>query len=219
MLTPATCPLWEDDSTEHKAPQCVAAARGVWLRACMESKSHTPDCKAFRSWHEGMFRSVVPLPYYAGNFRQHDLNRICLGTDVAVGGVGAASFRRVSQLMAQLETELHDHLVGIDLSWSQLAGPEKLRRVATVVGAAIGRFIQIHPFINGNGRTSRLLWAALLARMGLPVDMAVVRRPAGPYASAMAAAMTGNLAPAVLMVFSGIAKMQPPATPPVRSTP
>lgn len=213
MLTNA-CPAWSDDAAEHELPAFDKATRTVWLQACVEVKSKRPGCKEIRQWHVRSFRDVVPLSYYAGHFRQPDPLKPCLAKNVAVstpaGPLNGAPFREVPALMANLERDLDAALKTTEESWQQRTPEETLKRVALVVGIAVAQFVRIHPFLNGNGRTSRMLWGVLLARLGLPVPMAVRKRPAAPYGDAMQAAMRGDNGPAVLLVLAGIASMAPP---------
>jgi fido (protein-threonine AMPylation protein) len=215
MLKGAACPRWSDDSAEHELPAFDKAVRTVWLQACIEAKNKRPGCKDLRQWHVRAFRDVVPLSYYAGNFRQRDPLKACLAHDVAVntpaGPLPGAPFREVPDLMANFERDLHEQLEATESDWQQRTPEETLKRVALVVGFAVAHFIRIHPFMNGNGRTSRMLWGVLLARLGLPVPMAVVKRPGPPYGDVMQAAMRGDNGPAVLLVLAGIVNMTAPA--------
>lgn len=76
----------------------------------------------------------------------------------------------------------------------------------SVLGVSVGAFVRIHPFVNGNGRTSRLLWTTLLGRFGLPPQLSVLRRPGPPYPHVMAAAMDQDYGPAVVMVLRALAQ-------------
>jgi hypothetical protein len=48
------------------------------------------------------------------------------------------------------------------------AGPQALETPATAAARLHHEFQAVHPFSDANGRTGRLLWAALRARYGLP---------------------------------------------------
>jgi fido (protein-threonine AMPylation protein) len=148
------------------------------------------DCCA---WHLTMFRQHVPLDYYAGNFRQVDTTRPCLGIDVWVAGVDGEHFARVPQEVATLFERLRKELNSLEYSWPELTPGQRVIRLSIVLGRVVGRFIQIHPFVNGNGRTSRLLWAWGLLRFGVPPQIRVRQHPEQPnYNSIMADAMRGD---------------------------
>jgi Fic family protein len=55
------------------------------------------------------------------------------------------------------------------------------------------RFVQIHPFIEGNGRTARLLMNAILMRNGYPFIAIVPKRDRPKYLKALMEADLGNL--------------------------
>ena len=83
----------------------------------------------------------------------------------------------------------------LEIEWPLLAPRERALRLAILTGALIGTFIRIHPFINGNGRTSRLWWRWMLFRFAVPEQVIVSPRPAPPYDELMASAMRGDDVP------------------------
>ena len=199
------CPPWSSDRDEHESPECFAGIDDVVNGACREVLQAIPGNRDFRNWHRRVFRNLVPLPYYAGGYRQHDPKRICLGVDSRVGNVPAVQHTLVVRAMDDLCQFLHQHIVNVEMQWNGLSPADRSIRIATIVGVAIGRFIQIHPFLNGNGRTSRILWAVLFARFKLPRQLSIARRPGGPYGVVMEAAMRGDPAPAIAMVARALA--------------
>jgi len=58
-----------------------------------------------------------------------------------------------------------------------------------------GRFVSIHPFAEGNGRTARLLMNAALMRHGYPFIANITHRDRGKYLRALFEADQGNPAP------------------------
>jgi Fic/DOC family protein len=77
--------------------------------------------------------------------------------------------------------------------------PSFAKRIASnlqLASWAVGRFHQIHPFLNGNGRMSRLLANYFFVRYDLGfVPFKTMARPHGNYAVAMDACMSGNFVP------------------------
>ena len=61
------------------------------------------------------------------------------------------------------------------------------------------RFVSIHPFAEGNGRTARLLMNAALMRHGYPFIANITHRDRGKYLGALSEADTGN--PSVFVNF------------------
>jgi fido (protein-threonine AMPylation protein) len=203
------CPQWADDAAEHNLPELEQSMGKVWADACAEAKRTRPGRKEFRRWHLRTFRSLVPMNYYAGHFRQQDPQRPCLSGDAWVPQadgtrVNGTPYGEVLRMMEVFEQDLHNDLLATEARWGAMTPQERLLSTATTVGLAIAKFIQIHPFINGNGRMSRLLWAVLISRLGLPVPMAAVRRPGPPYPEMMAKAMQGDTGHAIALVLLGI---------------
>lgn len=132
----------------------------------------------------------------------------CLNVPVAVGGIpGAPAHLVLAQFDALLTT--FQNAVANAQHQGAISNPQKRAgEAAKIVGTMIGEFIRIHPFRNGNGRTSRLLWHALLYRFGFPPQCGVVKRPARPYGDAMAASMRGDHSLTMLLVFCGMAYAQ-----------
>lgn len=204
------CLQWHD-TDEHASPECFKTITEVVRRACDEARARPPSTENVRSWHRQAFQSVVPIDYYAGHFRQDDPSRVCLGQNVEVGGFPGFPYQLVSASMAQLVHSVAGELTSLEVAWPALDDLTRARRIATVVGTAIGMFVHIHPFINGNGRTSRILWTALLRRIGIPPQATILRRPGPPYGDVMHAAMKGDYSHAVAMVFVALSKAPIPA--------
>jgi hypothetical protein len=76
-----------------------------------------------------------------------------------------------------------------------------LRAVAEAAAWAHCEWVRIHPFANGNGRTSRLIGNTILVRYGLPPVFRLRPRPDGDYADAAAAAMRGDHLPMTAYVI------------------
>lgn len=108
--------------------------------------------------------------------------------------------------------------IGTELSGSRLQGhlPEALARTHA-------RFEQIHPFLDGNGRTGRLTLNLVLVRLGYPpVIVLKAQRAAyrsalrradrgdhGPLAEILARAMMDNLNRFILPNIAGPARLVP----------
>ncbi|MGE0796709.1 MAG: Fic family protein [Lautropia sp.] len=67
-----------------------------------------------------------------------------------------------------------------------------LRAVAEAAAWAHAEWVRIHPFVNGNGRTARLLGNVILVRFGLPPVFRLRPRPEGSYPVAASQAMTNG---------------------------
>lgn len=209
MPRPDWCPAWRDNG-EHLSPHLDATLRRVAQEGCECWRAEPASADHVRGWHRESFLPFVPLEDYAGNFRQVSASSPCLEVFVGVGVPGGKAVpglppADVSRAMNLLVAYVTGRLAVLASTWSQLAPEERVRSVASLIGTAIGSFIKIHPFVDGNGRTSRVLWSVLLGCFGIPPQWGAIKRPGGPYADAMDAAMRGDNSRAVAMVFASIA--------------
>jgi len=129
--------------------------------------------------------------------------------DVQVGDVPGAQFNEVPTLVKVLMVQCNNQCVAMELRWQSMDRREKVLRTAALVARTVGILIRIHPFLNGNGRISRILWAALLHRFGLSPQARIVPRPLAPYGDVMAAAMQGDFHPLMAHIIQGMANGVP----------
>lgn len=205
------CPTWPDTVPDRANQEFTKQVAAVQARACGDIRAGVLRAGHLEDWHERMFRRWVPLEYYAGNFRQRHKLKPCLEQNVSVGGTEGSDFKQVHRNIQAMLTELRDDLAVLDPA--ALSPDEYLFELATTIAEAVGKFIQIHPFLNGNGRMSRLLWSALLHRFGFPPQCGIVTRPQDPYSELMRVAMTGNYAPLCEAIVESLAQAQRPAVP------
>lgn len=219
-----SCPDWVEDVPPARVDEFKQRLAFVYQRML---SSATVDPEFVREtitlfWHGSLFADFVPLDYYAGNFRQPDPARPCLAQNVAVGPIPGSNFRLVVSDMAQLFAEAQQTLRALETDWPYLSPEDRAVAIALVTGDLVGGFIRIHPFLNGNGRTSRLLWRWVLWRFGVPPQFTVFPRPSPPYGPLMAEAMRGNNLPLqyhVLQHLSAYSPKHPTAlAPPADST-
>jgi fido (protein-threonine AMPylation protein) len=207
---PINCPPWADDIPANRENEFAAIVRTAIALAIASARTELLSGGAVKYWHLTLFESFVPVDYYAGNFRQDDAARPCLGTPVSVGGINGAAFQDVLNRMDRLLENLRISIGLTELHWAGLPPPERARRVAVIIAAGAGEFIRIHPFVNGNGRTSRLLWRWALHRFGVPAHVRITPRPEQPYGVIMANSMQGNDGPLAIEVLRHLAQ-NPPA--------
>lgn len=82
--------------------------------------------------------------------------------DVKVGAHMGCAFSQVPQAVADLLSELNKEL-------SELRRPLPAAETARLIGSYFQRFEAIHPFVDGNGRTGRLLANYIATRCGAPI--------------------------------------------------
>ena len=113
--------------------------------------------------------------------------------------------------MRQLAATVRRDLIDLELNWPRLTPRDRALRLAINLANFVGGFIRIHPFVNGNGRVSRLLWRWSLHQFGVPPQIPVHPRPHPPYPQIMAAAMHDDLRPFVQHVLQHLASHPPDA--------
>lgn len=109
-----------------------------------------------------------------GNFREHEIRSF-------PGGMKPVTFPLVhSEINSWIETVN-------SLAAGPLSLPEELARIHC-------RFEQIHPFLDGNGRTGRLILNLILVRLGYP-PIVIYKRDRDKYLTALSRADDGDPRP------------------------
>lgn len=120
-----------------------------------------------------------------GNFRQHEINAFS-------DGMQPPSWPEV------------DHLVR---AWVDTADTLRKERDDTTMPEELAQlhneFEQIHPFIDGNGRTGRLVLNLLLGRLGYPPAI-IYKRDRGKYLKAMQRADRGEYGPLAELIARSV---------------
>lgn len=203
------CPSWSESIPAAREREFAAVLRTIYRCVAALAAREVIDYLTPAHWHGQLFRDFVPLHYYAGNYRQTDPARPCLAVDVGIQGRRGTPSQSVTSEMESLFFRLRATLIQFELNWPILSPAERARRLALLLAALIGRFIRIHPLVNGNGRVSRLLWAWGLLRFGVSPQCRIHPRPTPPYADVMAQSMAGDDGPLALHILRHLASEQP----------
>ncbi|MFP5376912.1 MAG: Fic family protein [Acidimicrobiia bacterium] len=181
-------PNWSDDDLADAQRIVVNVTRAladVSQLAAARSVLAETDLKR---WHSIVYGGcTVPSATYVGRFRG-EAHADLADYEVGVGptmpdglpdrvGVWAAD---VGVASASFFGSLTDALAALDAviaPGSRPASVDELREVVGVTALAHGEWIRIHPFVNGNGRTARLLAAHISLRYGLPIFVTLKPRP------------------------------------------
>jgi fido (protein-threonine AMPylation protein) len=157
-----------------------------------------------KTYHAKVFKYIVPLDYYAGNYRSADPKKPCLAMEVHVNGIFGETYTKVPASMGNFSAELLDLIVRTDEYLTHtVSQTEKAQAVAQLAAAAMGNFIRIHPFVNGNGRMARMLVNYVFKRYGyrMPFGQAQIRPPELEYAQASALSMGPSASLTPLYVY------------------
>lgn len=182
------CPAWSDPPRTNDR---VEAGNTAVREGAKQCRHRAPRRSDLEQWHRVLFDGFTPPghEYYAGNTRQPSCEAPCLEMNVEVGGVPGTHFSLVNEALLHWERETRLRIKALQKDWKSLGPEDRLVGVCTAISHAVGAFIRIHPFVNGNGRTSRVLFNVLMARFELSSRYSVVGRPAPPYSELMRAAM------------------------------
>jgi len=191
---------WDADSAQLRAN--LARTLTAALHHARGRRSPTPDLA--RAWHSEILKDLrAPNPAYVGAFRgEPGLEHIgvhvadCWG--VKPGDVAAAVKKFIGDLgnaLAKLDKEIP--------AGSLPKTDDALEAVLTTAALVHARWIEIHPFANGNGRTARLWANWVLMRYGIPPFVRLRPRPAGDaYANAARRALCdGDYEPTIALFF------------------
>jgi hypothetical protein len=190
----AACPDWSQPESATKLPGVARGMREVAKFILNRAKSFIINHGNLKDWHLTVFREAVPISYYAGNFRSEDPARPCLGARAFIGGHEGLDYHLVPGEMGSYSSRLHSYALATDsLMSAQPSFAMKVQSSLQMASWAVGRFVQIHPFLNGNGRISRLLANYFFVRYGLGMaHFESFPRPGGDYGAAMERCMVGD---------------------------
>jgi hypothetical protein len=191
------CPPWDLPEKASDVPSVVSGLIAFQQFVYKNSEKHILLHGDLKTWHQRIFRDVVPIRYYAGNYRGVDPARPCLERDVQVGGLPGAPFAEVHNQMRSLSDEMRDAVVETDKYVKGALTPaNRARAVIQLAALYSGRFLRIHPFPNCHGRTSRIISNYVFGRYGYPMPYYnPYPRPGVPYAQVTAPCMVGDFKP------------------------
>lgn len=203
MTSVSHCPDWHEDIDSRKESEFEDRIADCISRIEDFLRFRSPLDSDLQALHFCLFNEFVPLPCYAGNYRQRSIepSKRCLEYEVAVGAISGAHSSKVEARMQELLSECG----GWFRTANQASGPESAILFAVSLSYVLGEFIRIHPFVNGNGRLSRLIWYWCCRRMMVSPMVQIHPRPPGPqYSSLMASCMAGDDNPLAIAILRAL---------------
>lgn len=176
------CPPWKDDGDSEQARDEIEAKVERLLDFTLNLRSI--GLRELEQIHEQMMSHCAPygFPYYAGHVRQISQTMPCLAMPIQVNGVQCLEAKRVPVELAMLCAKIASNLDEARRRRKRktISDAEYKAFYAASIAYAVGSFLKIHPFLNGNGRMSRVIWNRLYALTGANVTMSISRRPSSP---------------------------------------
>jgi hypothetical protein len=182
---------WDEDSGQLR--QNLSDVLDEIVRSAQQREY--PTIASAKRWQSLLMKNLtVPDARFVGAFRGEPvLEKI----QVRVGAHYGADAAEVGEALAGFESKLHALLPELDmiLPTGQEPNADQLAAVVDLCAWVHAEWVRIHPFANGNGRTSRL-WANCIAmRYGLPPFIRLRPRPNFGYGEAGAKPMQGDWKP------------------------
>jgi len=192
------CPPWSDE--RNADPSVAAEMRCRRERALAAAlRGEGPDLaagatRALRHWHRELFAGTAPLDAYAGGVRG-DTAEPCLCRNVTVEGRLGTDWREIPAAMDELDRGAASRLAAADDARARGEAGWEVGAVGAVAWV-MGEVLRIHPFMNGNGRVTRLAMHALLHRYGLRAPrVEVTPAPARIWSELARHAVNGDVRP------------------------
>jgi len=200
-------PDWDADSSVLAAN--LAAVEDSIRRDAAQKVP--PTLQLAREWHIQIMKSLqTPDPNWVGRFRgESGLERI----GVKAGALRGTAPDVVAAELAAFEVQLTAACQALDDSYSQQGLDADVLEAAVEVAAWVhSKWVQIHPFANGNGRTARIWANWVLLRYGIRPVLRLRPRPDSGYADAGRAGMEGDFTPMAAVIHALLAAGLPPPT-------
>jgi fido (protein-threonine AMPylation protein) len=173
-MSPAgNCPPWNYKADRANLPNLMMRSRELLSRLKCDILEASAIADT-RPTHSFLFSDLTPagFEYFAGHYRGEEF--LCLRkAEVLAGGNEVVPAAKVLTRMSEFAQDCEVLLGALD---SQ-TGTEEARLKGYVLAAcsAFGEFLEIHPYLDGNGHMGRYVVNAILSRgqyflRGWPVD-------------------------------------------------
>lgn len=187
-MSPKTKLDWDEGT---KLSNRARKQREAALALVIKERRKLPTEELMKKLHRILFEGMAPSDEI-GEYRDGDqVHEALRGVNVRVGKHYGVGYETVPDEAADCIAELRTRVKKTDAIWSQLGKTKTSYAFDQVVKQAAwahGEWVRIHPFINGNGRTARLLLNYVLVRYGIE-PLAIRPRPDSPYGQAAARSM------------------------------
>ncbi len=175
LLPPFTETVWDEDL--EKRPDVARIIERGQSNVLQEFADHARERILTRTTIERLHR-VIFAPVFlraAGKTRGTDPDVMY---DVEIGNAAMGTFHKdAAREFDECGTQLATYLASLDAHITYPLSDEDFAAVLRVAWWLHGEIVRIHPFVNGNGRTSRICVNYLAFRYGLrPIPVGNMRR-------------------------------------------
>lgn len=134
----------------------------------------------------------------------HDVRQIHLLTLKGIDDDNAGGFRRQDVVISGSDFKPPSHMdveneMDALMQWLGPVSASGQFDAIVIAAAAHAWFAQVHPFIDGNGRTARILMNLVLMRAGYPIAI-ITREDRSRYIDALEQSQIGDLTPFVKLI-------------------
>lgn len=171
MTPPGRPPPWP----QHAGDELVIAANVAKIDAEVQAAQGHREQFTLAvplEWHSRIHEGCtsVPVEYYVGHYRGETYVHL-LKTDVSFAHFNGAPAGEVAARLSQLEVQIQATLTRFDAEIaSSVEGTKpRLNKLIDELAKHYAGWLRIHPFVDGNGRTARILVNWVLARYWQPL--------------------------------------------------
>jgi fido (protein-threonine AMPylation protein) len=196
-----TCPPWEYDKIDGCDALLFNRAKFTLMRVrAFTSHEKLAIAGDTRVLHRPYFEGLTPpgFEYYAGHYRGENFTCLRDRLVMILGDPRVGHHPHyVSGSMSTFVRDMRSAALQGDQIWTApralSSQPEKLLRVVQIVVALFVYFLEIHPYLNGNGHMARFILIALLGRYDVyPAKWPIHPRPHRDYGTLIEQYRSGN---------------------------
>lgn len=167
----------QDNSSNEKEADIVSEA----IYAILSDESFSFDIPTFKSYHRRLFEKLDKNVFSPGEFRTVNITK----KEPILGG-DTVQYQDFGMLEESLEYDFNEEK---EINYLDLSDEEKIARFATFTS----RIWQVHPFLEGNTRTTATFIQKYLMSLGYETEKDVFRDNAVYFRNALVRANYSNL--------------------------
>lgn len=169
------------DSSNHDASEREADEVSEAIYEILADEAFKFDIPTLKSYHYRLFKNLDSTVYHPGEFRTVNLTK----KEPILGGE-TVQYQDYGALESSLE---YDFAEEARVNYLELSDSEKIERFATFTS----RIWQVHPFYEGNTRTTAVFIEKYLRSLGYEIDNEVFKDHSKEFRDALVLASYSNI--------------------------